>query len=307
MDKSRQHKVKKGETLIKIAKKWKHKKWQTIWDAPENAKVRKKRADPEKIEAGDILFVPYTLQEQKAILEAKLALLSLADGERALAESMLAQAGATSKAAKLALKRHKNVDKEFKDIIAMLKKCAKDTKKMKDGVDIAWALANLGRDLGKMAKLSKQSSTATGDALAKINKEARDQAVSTMTGPVEGQAKKAGTDYLLNEKNNISKLGLIVGTIAEAEEKMRSPAFWFDTFVKLKEGKSWTEAVTNQFEQEMKNKINSVDKKRIFLTKKLQLQADEAAKAVKSMQTEAKSAIKRAKDIKKDVAALPDI
>jgi len=307
MDKSRQHKVKKGDTLIKIAKTWKHKKWQTIWNAPENAKVKKKRADPEKIEPGDVLFVPYTLQEQKAILQAKLALLSLADGERALAASMLAQAGATSKAAKLALKRRKNVDKEFKDVIAMLKKCAKDTKRMKDGVDIAWALATLGRDLGKMAKLSKQSSTATGDALTKINKEARDKAVSIMTKPVEGQAKKAGTEHLLNEKNEISKLGLIVGTISEAEDKMVSPAFWFDTFVKLKEGKSWTEAVTNQFEQEMKNKINRVDKDRIFLTKKLQLQADEAVKAVKSMQTEAKNAIKRAKDIKKDVAALPDI
>ena len=302
----RSHKIKKGETLTKIAKKWKHRKWQTIWDDPGNASLKKKRREADKIEPGDVLFIPYTDAEKKAIIEAKLLLYSLADVERNLAASLLKQADATSEAASVAMKRHKDATKEYNDIIAMLQKTAKDTKKMKDGVDIAWAIANLGRGLGKMAKLSRDASKASGKALEEINKQARGQAIDMMKGPVEGEAKKAGTKYLLDEKNDISMLGMVVGSISEAQDKMTSPSFWFHAYVQMKDGASWTDVVTDKWERDVKNKIYLVDKEKLFLTKKLLVQAQDAVKSAKSMQDEAKKAIKRADDIVKEIEKMPD-
>ena len=54
----KKHKVKSGETLGAIAKKYKVKDWRTIWEADENAALVKKRKKPEKIQVGDELVIP---------------------------------------------------------------------------------------------------------------------------------------------------------------------------------------------------------------------------------------------------------
>ena len=62
------HVVKKGDTLDKIAKKYKFKSWKTIYDAKANAKFRKLRPDPNKIEPGDkIVIPPLPLKDIKSI------------------------------------------------------------------------------------------------------------------------------------------------------------------------------------------------------------------------------------------------
>ncbi|GMG84646.1 hypothetical protein LNKW23_38620 [Paralimibaculum aggregatum] len=61
----RTHKVAKGDTLIGIAKKYKHKSWKTIWNDPKNKGVRSKRKEPDLIRAGDILVIPPTEAEKK--------------------------------------------------------------------------------------------------------------------------------------------------------------------------------------------------------------------------------------------------
>ena len=54
----KKHKVKSGETLSVIAKKYKIKDWKTIWEAPENKDLAKKRKKPESIQAGDTVMIP---------------------------------------------------------------------------------------------------------------------------------------------------------------------------------------------------------------------------------------------------------
>jgi hypothetical protein len=303
----RSHKVKKGETLAGIARKWKHKKWQVVWDDPKNAAIKKKRKEPDKIEPGDMLHIPWMDAEKLGIIKAKLLLLSLMDVEKTLASNLIKRAGSTSQAATMAMSRHKQVTRDYDAIIAMIKQTVKDTKSMKTGVDVAWAVANLGRGLGKLATQAHKASKASGDALKAINKEAQGQAVGMMTGPVEGQAKKAGAKYLLNEKNEISRIGMVVGAVAEAQDKMTSPSFWFHAYVQMKDGKSWTDVVTDQWQQDAKNQIYVIEKQKIFLTKKLMLEAQAALKAVKTMQGEAKKALARVDNLRKEIDKMPEV
>lgn len=55
-----EHKVKKGENLHSVAKKYGFdpKKWRKLYDHPKNAKFKKKRDDPNIILPNDIIFVP---------------------------------------------------------------------------------------------------------------------------------------------------------------------------------------------------------------------------------------------------------
>lgn len=58
------YKVKKGDTLAKIAKEFQHRKWETIWNSPENKSLVSKRKKPECIEPGDELIIPPNEKEQ---------------------------------------------------------------------------------------------------------------------------------------------------------------------------------------------------------------------------------------------------
>lgn len=61
----KKHKVAKGETMIGIAKKYKHKDWKTVWDHKENAALKKKRKHPTKILRGDVVVIPETAADRK--------------------------------------------------------------------------------------------------------------------------------------------------------------------------------------------------------------------------------------------------
>lgn len=51
------HTVDKGECLAKIAAKYGF-TWQTIWNAPENGALRRKRKDPNVLQPGDLIVLP---------------------------------------------------------------------------------------------------------------------------------------------------------------------------------------------------------------------------------------------------------
>lgn len=303
----RKHTVSKGETLIGIAKKYKHKTYKDIWNDADNAKLKKKRGKPEAIEPRDILVIPLTADEVKAFRLQRAVFTDLMMIERHLAEAMLERSNSAAKASELALKRYKAADKEFLAIIAMLKDCERQSKKWSDGVDAAAEVVKIMRGLGGLAKVGKEASKASGQALQELNKKAMGKAVDIAKDPLEGQAKKAATEYLLDESNEISIIGLTVGTFAEAFDKMQSPSFWAQTFVQISEGKGWSAAVTFDLKRDIENKVNQVDKERIFLTKRLLREAQDAAKASKEMMKQSSAALKRAEGLKKQIAEIPDV
>lgn len=301
----KKHKVAKKDTLVGIAKKYKHKSWKTIWDDKRNAAVKKKRGKPEAIEPGDVLIIPFNDAEKKAIAAERDRLIARLSAENVLAEAISIRVDRQITAGKNAIKRHADIDKSFKDTIAMLRGCQKDSKKWKDGVDVTYKVVTLLRGLKGLAKTSQKASKATGDELAKLNKEAQSQAVSMMTGPVKGVMLDAGIKYLLNDKNEISEIGTTVGAIAKWWGELETPSFWAGAITQLADGKSWEEAFQHDFEVEIKSKVHVVDKQRIFATKKLLLQAQTAVKSAEKMQGDIKAAIKRSEALVKELDALP--
>jgi len=56
--------IKKGDTLTEIAKKYQHRKWETIWDAPENKPLVAKRKKPQLVQPGDQITIPPNEKQQ---------------------------------------------------------------------------------------------------------------------------------------------------------------------------------------------------------------------------------------------------
>jgi N-acetylmuramoyl-L-alanine amidase len=52
------HRVKQGECLSSIAKKYSFTDWRTIYNHPQNAEFRRKRPNPNLIYPGDQIFIP---------------------------------------------------------------------------------------------------------------------------------------------------------------------------------------------------------------------------------------------------------
>ncbi len=305
MANQRIHKVSKGETLISIAKRYKHKDWRNIWKDPANAAVLKKRKMPEKIEPGDKLVIPMNEAERKQMIELQRQLIAQLQVELDLAQTLSKRADKAIRASENAQKLCKSTEANYQDIIKDLKASAAGAKKWGDNVDVAAEIATLMVSLGKIAKLGKAASTASGEALKKINKEAMDEAVGMAYDPAAKEARKAGAKYLLNKDNEISSVGIAVGVVSESWDKMTSPSFWAWTAIKLWEGEGWSKAVTFDFQKDIKNKIYLVDKQRIFSTKKLLLRAQEASKQAKTLLNESKAALVRADKLQKELDALP--
>ena len=59
------HDVKQGETLILLAAKNGLESWEDILNAPENAELKKKRADPGILKEGDRVFIPNKVMRQE--------------------------------------------------------------------------------------------------------------------------------------------------------------------------------------------------------------------------------------------------
>lgn len=53
----RRHEVQAGECVASVARRF-GVAWKTLWDHPENARLKALRKDPEVLLAGDVLFVP---------------------------------------------------------------------------------------------------------------------------------------------------------------------------------------------------------------------------------------------------------
>ena len=52
------HTIKQGEHISKIALKYGFRDYRTVWNAPENSDLKKKRVNPNVLLPGDILYIP---------------------------------------------------------------------------------------------------------------------------------------------------------------------------------------------------------------------------------------------------------
>ena len=303
------YKFKKNDTLEKIAKSWGVAKASYIWDDPMNKSVKSKRKKPDALVPGDILHIPYTLKQKKAILEKKLHYLDLIDGEAALAAHFAKQSDLFAAAARRADARIKELQKSRDDLEKYLLRIEKDVKATSQAVDIAAAVLTL---LVGLSKTAAKAAKASGDELVKLNKEAMKQITGVPAEKAKGAAKEAGVKYLLDPKNEISMVGLTVGTLSESFDKMTSPSFWATTISRMRtSGKgltweSWVDASTFDLKQEITNQLHMADRTFIPAKKAAIRDAQSALKRGMESTRLAKSAIDRTKIYMKKKAELPD-
>ena len=296
------HKVVKKETLTGIAKKYGHKDWKKIWEAPDNKALAKKRKAPEKIEPGDILIIPLSAKQQQENDKEFLALNEARNAELALCDAMAGEIARLEKRIKVLDELIKGQVEWTKGIVADLNKNLAGMKKWGSGVDAVAMLTQMGVSLGKLASTGAAASKASGEALKKLNDEALKQATGIATGPLKGEAMKAAGKLKKQDSTALA----VVGILADSWNKMTSPSFWANTYVEMTEnGKSWSDAVTSDIGSSIKERIKSVVANSAAQIKKLQAAQKAATAELAEIKGEIKGCEARIKSNEKAAENFP--
>lgn len=294
------HKVKKGDTLIGIAKKYGHRDWKAIWDAPENKAVVKKRKDPKKIDTGDVLHIPLNAKQQK---ENDAELLKLNDARNAEAQALKVLDNEVTRL-EARVKLYDSLIKgevEFtKSLVAQLKANLAGMKKWADGVDAVAMLTQMGVNLGSVAKSGAAATKASGEALTKLNQKALKDASGVVTGPIAPLLAKATQQWKTDDNAALATIGILL----DSWNKMTSPSFWAHTYVQMTEnGKSWSEAVTMDIGDDIKQRIKEVVARSADNIKKFQAHKKAAEASLTVTQGMIKGSSARIKAYEKSAAA----
>lgn len=300
------HKVKKGDTLEAIAKKFKVKKWEVIWNSPENAKLKSKRKQPRQITAGDAVVIPFNEKERAALFLEIAFYRASKRNDLQIEFALLGQDAELDRAAQMLERRIKETDAFYRGLIAADRANLKSIKRVGMTVDIAAAMLIMSR---RMANLAKGYKGASPTELAKINKDATKLAADvSLIGVkmISNEAKKVIGKYV--NKHLPESLNTAIGgikTIENAVNSIQSPSFWATTIASLVEGKSWTASVTRDLEEESNQRIVRIDVQRMkalgVLRSAKKLLLDDAA----ARRKEAKNAARRIGEADKALKGLP--
>lgn len=300
------HKVKKGDTLEAIAKKFKVKKWEVLWDSPENAKLKSKRKQPRQIAVGDAVVIPFNDKERAALFLEIAFYRARIRNEMQIEYALLGQAAELDRAAEMIEQRKKETDTFYRRLIAADRANLKNIKRVGMTVDIAATVLVMSR---RMAGLAKGYKGANPTELAKINKDAAKLAADiSLVGVnmISSEAKKTLGKYLnkyLPESLNTTIGGL--KTIENAFESIQTPSFWATTVASLLDGKGWCESVTRDLEEESNQRIVRIDVQRIKAIGVLGAARRTLLDDATARRKEAKSAARRIGEADKALKSLP--
>jgi hypothetical protein len=259
---NKKHKVSKGETLESIAKKYGHKDSKQIRGLPENKAIIAKLGKPENLPVGVTLLIP---PNEKERMQQLAELKQSRDTELAVRTALENSSINNEKLIKLYEEQIKNYIEMTKRIVGSLDNDLRGMTNLAAGVDAAKTIAEMGADLGKIAKLGAEATKATGKALADINKEALHEVGKLVRGPLEDGTAKAVSSLKENDSAPLAFFGIL----GESWDKMTSPSFWSQTAIELKSGKSWSDAVTMEVGDDLKESREAVLKDAAEYVKKL--------------------------------------
>lgn len=300
------HKVKKGDTLEAIAKKFKVKKWEVIWNSPENAKLKSKRKLPRQISAGDAVVIPFSDKERAALFLEIAFYRASKRNDLQIEFALLAQAAELDRAAAMIDRRMKETDTFYRRLIAADRANLKNIKRVGMTVDIAATMLIMSR---RMASLAKGYKGANPTELAKINKEATKLAADISldgVNMISSEAKKTIGKYL--NKHLPRSLNTAIGglkTIENAFDSIQSPSFWATTIASLVEGKGWSASVTRDLEEESNQRIVRIDVQRMKALGVLRDAKKELLDDAAARRAEAKNAARRIGEADKTLKSLP--
>ena len=224
--KPRSYQVKPGETLDTIAVREGFKDWRDIYDSPANDLLRTLRPSPNQLRAGDKLVIPATPAAVRSVmLERQAALVRL----RREIDNLFVQIEADMDAN---IRGHEKAASRVDDL--------KDD--LKTVYDIFFGLGKLVRNGVKAMRLS-------GSALEHANKELAWEALEFAYEPFKEPALRWAANKL---GIKVDIVDLVGKATTEAWVNIQTPSFWAGVVVNLKNGKSWSNAVTTDPSEALK-------------------------------------------------------
>jgi hypothetical protein len=307
------HKVKKGETIEKIGKKYGFAKVDDLWKYPKNKDLVKLRKKPKEIKEGDVIVIPaYNDKERKEIKEKRPALRQAAGSAKFSAAKLNDHAALDIKMADsleaMAVK-HKNTANQ---LIIEYKKAAGQGKRWSDGVDFANAVFGIVNGLRVLAQKSLSVTAGMASACEKEAKAAakllKEMVIDTKAAhhaPVLAEGMKATGKYLSDTNNGPkSDVLLFTGQLIESYGKLTSPSFYGQGLALLWEGKSLEQAATFNLEQDCKDAVKKMTIERDRIAKLATDKAKSARARAKKAHDDAKKFLAQAKTLNAEADTL---
>ena len=287
------HKVVKGDTLSGISKKYGHKHWKDVWDAKENKAIVSKRKEPRSIQPGDTLIIPFTAKEISVMSQLAVEYQETVMWEAELISELDDRKKKYERTIKGLENTVKSSNKLHKALVGELKKAAAGAKKWGQGVDVAATVINITRGLTKMTAKGYKTLAMEGDELIKANKEMQKSALKFAYGPLKKPVAKGVGGHLTDANNNYQMAVAAGGIVLESYAEMMSPSFWAWKYVRLREGDSWSDAVTYDFQKDCANKIAGLERDHAAMVRKLKIRIGQHKKLIASATKERATAVKR--------------
>jgi len=247
-------KVKKGETVEGIARKYKLRDAKALWSAPANKAVADKRKKPENIQPGDELVIP---PSEKALKEAAAKLAGLKRSRetnvrlRVILRSRTARAAQSFNVLEGVIRASKAHQAELID------KLQDDYNTMKNielGVDTAASLLRIL--MGKVSELAgkgEQLAAKAGSQLGKMAELAKGEIEDVVKDKVEDAATEAALDELKKAKDDPVADALV--KLSGAWEAIQKPSAWANTVNGIRQGKSLSQAAKAEVGDELRERM----------------------------------------------------
>lgn len=304
------YKVGKGSTLKAIANKFGIRRWETIWELPDNRRLASKRGVPENLQPGDVLIIPPSDQERKT--QQKEAA-SNAAAQSVAAKRLAEQIEKLERVIKSYNRIIDDNEKTTQKLVKELEGAQKGMRSMGDRVDLANMFINLGKTLASFAQLGLKASKAAGEELEEINEQALEKLCEHLNEQTRDQILK----ILASFKNSRSKAILAIAAAADAYDKMTSPSFWAYVYTLTIGDKpllswktwgdipsEWREAVTTKIGGNIDNRIRQVEQSSDSTIKELRRRKRELIQQLVALKKAASQATDGAKQANKEAAAL---
>ncbi len=204
-----------GDTLSGIARQHGFAEWETVYGAGCNEQLRLRRPNPDQIRPGDRIFIPSKPEDVRQVLHERLTHLWKA---RAESERLFS-----------------TIDQEMQENLRQFKK-------IELTVDMSAALAGLAMSLTGIVVKGMQAMKLSGKALEKANEELTKESAKFAVEPIRDVALEAAASRIDATKGVLWALGK---STIEAFLDTQSPSWWAGVRLSLRDGKSWSQAVTS--------------------------------------------------------------
>jgi hypothetical protein len=212
--------VKPGDSLTRIAAQRGYPDWRVIWNAPSNTTLRRARPGPNRLFPGDVVMLPPRPADIRTALEHRLVQL-----ERIRRETETLFAG---------------LGQELDDQLRTVEQTGSTVDTAKDVIDIL-------QGLSKMAYKGWKSLSLASEELDKANRELAKDALDMPKEQFGTVAMKTYTD-MARDSQTVEAVGSAVwlfgAAIIQSWLDINSPSFWANTVTQLRNGASWSTAVT---------------------------------------------------------------